>query len=119
MPNRQRACYSLGMASRIKSVPAERRAEIAAEGGAARAAALDPDARAAIARTGAAATNSPVNYAQRIRRHWPTMDRAERAAVREALQGCKGLFPPKPKKGTIATQAKPRTVAPEVPGTAQ
>lgn len=86
------------MASRIRAVPAERRAEIASQGGAARAEALAPADRSAIASKGAAATNSPLNYAQRIRRKWNGMDRAERAAVREVLAGCTGLFPREPKK---------------------
>lgn len=104
------------MASRIQKVPAERRAEIASEGGKGRAAALTSDDRAAIARTGAAATNSAPNYAQRIRRLWPGLSKADRAAVRESLAGCNGLFPRVPKKVTVASSRKPRTVAPEVPG---
>lgn len=86
------------MGTRIRQVPAERRTAIASEGGAARAAALDPAARSDIARAGAAKTNSPENYAQRIRRAWPAMSRGDRAAVAEALKGCKGLFPAEPKK---------------------
>jgi hypothetical protein len=100
------------MASRIRAVPAERRAAIASQGGAARAEALAPADRSAIARTGAAATNSPLNYAQRIRRKWADMSRAERAAVREVLTGCSGLFPRQPKKVTVASKASPRKVAP-------
>ena len=40
------------------------------------------------------------------------MSRAERAAVREVLTGCSGLFPRQPKKVTVASKASPRKVAP-------
>lgn len=93
------------MGTRIRQVPAERRTAIAREGGAARAAALDPEARAEIARSGAAKTNSPLNYAQRIRRAWQAMPVKERREVAAALSGCNGLAalvapdPDAPKKG--------------------
>lgn len=101
------------MGTRIRQVPAERRAAIASEGGAARAAALDPEARAEIARSGAAKTNSPLNYAQRIRRAWSTMPVAERRAVAEVMGGCKGLINMlTPKTTTPTTRKSPRKVAP-------
>lgn len=96
----------VAMGTRIRQVPAERRAEIAATGGTARAAALDADARAEIARSGAAKTNSPLNYAQRIRRAWQTMPVKERREVAGVLGGCNGLAaliapdPDAPKKST-------------------
>lgn len=90
--------------SRINSVDAETRAAVASAGGAGRAAKLPPAARSEIARSGAAKTNSAPNYAQRIRRLWGGLSRTERAEVRDALKGCKGLFPvePKPKRDTPA-----------------
>lgn len=96
------------MGTRIRQVPAERRAAIASDGGTARAAALDPEERAAIARSGAAKTNSPLNYAQRIRRAWNGMPAAERRAVAEVLGGCKGLINPS------APPKRPRKAVPEV-----
>lgn len=101
------------MGTRINKVPAERRAEIASAGGAGRAAALPAEKRADIARAGAAATNSPLNYAQRIRRAWKGMDRTDRAAVREVLAGCTGLFPREPKQVGVI---KRRPAAPVVDG---
>lgn len=103
------------MGTRIRQVPAERRAEIAATGGTARAAALDPEARAAIARTGAAKTNSPLNYAQRIRRAWQAMPVRERREVAAVLGGCKGLpdlVAAPPKTTEPASRKAPRKVAP-------
>lgn len=83
--------------TRIQTVPAEVRATVASAGGSARAAALPAKTRSEIARSGAAKTNSPLNYAQRIRRAWNGMSRTERAEVREVLIGCKGLVPAPPK----------------------
>jgi hypothetical protein len=99
--------------NRIQAVPAETRRAVASTGGSGRAAALPPAARSDIARSGAAKTNSAPNYAQRIRRLWAGLDRADRAAVREALKGCKGLFPaePKPPRAPVSARATTDTEA--------
>jgi hypothetical protein len=92
--------------NRIHSVDAETRATVASAGGSARAAALPAETRSEIARSGAAKTNSPLNYAQRIRRQWGGMSRAERAEVREVLGGCRGLFPAEPKTPRAPVSAR-------------
>lgn len=91
--------------TRIQTVAAETRASVASAGGSARAAALPAEARAEIARSGAAKTNSAPNYAQRIRRLWAGLNRADRDEVRAALAGCKGLFPAPPKPAKSARSA--------------
>lgn len=99
------------MTNRISSVDKETRTAVASAGGSGRAAALDGETRSEIARSGAAKTNSPENYAQRIARQWKGLPPARRRAIAQTLSTCNGLgvTAPEPKRtrGQIASPVEP------------
>lgn len=64
----------------------ERRREIAASGGRARAARTDHEALAAAGRKGATALHDPATLARRLVAHWPDLDRGKRAEIRAILK---------------------------------
>lgn len=100
------------MVNRISKIDKETRVAVASAGGSGRAAALAGTPRASeIARSGAAKTNSPENYAQRIARQWRDLTPARRREIQQTLSVCNGLgvVPPEPKRtrGKIASPADP------------
>lgn len=97
--------------NRLKAIDKETRTAVASAGGSGRAAALSADQRSAVAAKGAATTNSPENYAQRIARQWRGLPAARRRVIQQTLSECNGLgvVAPEPRRtrGKIASPAEP------------
>ena len=90
-----RRCGALAMVAlmtnRLNAVDEETRSAVARAGGLGRAAKLSPEERSAVAAKGAATTNSPENYAQRIARQWRDLPAARRLVIAQILSTCEGL----------------------------